>query len=126
MSGCAGVQARTPTCMSPPPLALHPCLDLRGFRVLSNADRAPVSFCFFHPSICKLGLARRLSSLEQLDVSKLCGCKVCVWVRLGAFSFLQTGGGSSLDLGLPRGLQTCGYKVWVWVWREASSSFQPP
>ena len=107
VSRCAGVgstQARTPTCMSPPSLALHPCLDLRGFWVLSNSDRAPVAFCFFHPSVSKLGLARRLSSLEQLDVSKLCGCKVCVWVRLGASSFLQTGGG---------GL------VWIWACFEA-------
>ena len=45
MRGCAGAgstQARTLTCRSPPPLALHPCLDLYGFRVLSNSDRAPV------------------------------------------------------------------------------------
>ena len=45
MKGCAGAgstQARTLTCRSPPPLALHPCLDLYGFRVLSNSDRAPV------------------------------------------------------------------------------------
>ena len=45
MRGCAGagsIQARTLTCRSPPPLALHPCLDLYGFRVLSNSDRVPV------------------------------------------------------------------------------------
>ena len=45
MRGCAeagSTQARTLTCMSPPQLALHPCLDLYGFRVLSNSDRAPV------------------------------------------------------------------------------------
>ena len=45
MRGCAGAgstQARTPICTSPPPLALHPGLDLYGFRVLSNSDRAPV------------------------------------------------------------------------------------
>ena len=45
MRGCAGAgstQARTPICTSPPPLALHPRLDLYGFRVLSNSDRAPV------------------------------------------------------------------------------------
>ena len=47
MRGCAGAgstQARTLTRMSPPPLALHPCLDLYRFRlrVLSNSDRAPV------------------------------------------------------------------------------------
>ena len=43
--GCTGAgstHARTPTCMSSPPLALHPRLDLHGFRVLSNSDRAPV------------------------------------------------------------------------------------
>ena len=45
MRGCAGAgstQTRTPICTSPPPLALHPGLDLYGFRVLSNSDRAPV------------------------------------------------------------------------------------
>ena len=45
MRGCAGAgstRARTPICTSPPPLALHPRLDLYGFRVLSNSDRAPV------------------------------------------------------------------------------------
>ena len=45
MRGCAGAgstQARTPVCTSPPSLALHPRLDLYGFRVLSNSDRAPV------------------------------------------------------------------------------------
>ena len=42
MRGCAGAgstQARTPIS---PPLALHPRLDLYGFRVLSNSDSAPV------------------------------------------------------------------------------------
>ena len=45
MRECAGAgstQARTPICTSPPLLALHPRLDLYGFRVLSNSDRAPV------------------------------------------------------------------------------------
>ena len=45
MRGCAGAgstQARTPICMSPPQLALHPRVDLHGFRVLLNSDRAPV------------------------------------------------------------------------------------
>ena len=45
MRGCDGAgstQARTPMCTSPPPLALHPGLDLYGFRVLSNSDRALV------------------------------------------------------------------------------------
>ena len=45
MTGCAGAkrtQACTLTCMSPPPLVLHPCLDLYGLRALSNSDRAPV------------------------------------------------------------------------------------
>ena len=48
MRGCAGAgstQACTPICTSPPPLALHPRLDLYGFRVLSNSDRAPVFLC---------------------------------------------------------------------------------
>ena len=43
MSGRAGAestQARAPTCISPPPLALHPRLNLYGFRVLLNSDRA--------------------------------------------------------------------------------------
>ena len=47
MSGRAGAesaQARAPTCISPPPLALHPRLNLYGFRVLLNSDRAIVIF----------------------------------------------------------------------------------
>ena len=47
MSGCAGAestQARAPICTSPPPLALHPRLNLYGFRVLLNSDRAFVIF----------------------------------------------------------------------------------
>ena len=45
VTGCAdagSTQARTLTCMSPPPPPLHPCLDLYGFRALSNSDRVPV------------------------------------------------------------------------------------
>ena len=37
MSGRAGAestQARAPSCISPPPLALHPRLNLYGFRAL--------------------------------------------------------------------------------------------
>ena len=47
MSGCAGAestQARAPTCISPPPLGLHPRLDLYGFRVLLSSDRALAIF----------------------------------------------------------------------------------
>ena len=47
MSGHAGAestQARAPICISPPPLALHPRLNLYGFRVLLNSDRAFVIF----------------------------------------------------------------------------------
>ena len=48
----------------------------------------------------------------------------CTGAMFGS-SFLQTEE-SSLDLGLPRGLQTGGYKVWVWVWLEASILFSQP
>ena len=47
MSGRAGAestQARAPICISPPALALHPRLNLYGFRVLLNSDRAFVVF----------------------------------------------------------------------------------
>ena len=47
MSGRAGAestQARAPICMSPPPLALYRRLNLSGFRVRLNSDRAFVVF----------------------------------------------------------------------------------
>ena len=100
--GCAGAgstQARALTCMSSPQLAFYPCFDLYRFRVLSNSDRAPVLLCVFcscpdqAAARFGLGLARgflcllRLSlswrpSLEQMDLSRLDGCKVWVWVWL--------------------------------------------
>ena len=51
--------------------------------------------------------ARKLSSLERLTWPD------CTGAMFGS-SFLQTEE-SSLDLGLPRGLQSGGYKVWVWL-----------
>ena len=77
MRGCTGAgstQARTLTCMSPPPLALHPCLDLYGFRVLSNSDRAPV-FLIFCSCLDQagarfgLGLARGFLCLLRLSLA---------------------------------------------------------
>ena len=105
MRGCAGAgstQARTLTCMSPPPLALHPCLDLCAFRDLSNSDRAPV-FVFvlctcldqagarFEPGFAR-GLPATSQALNQWNLSRLDECKVWVWVWLEASSFLQTEG----------------------------------
>ena len=78
-----------PTGMSPPPLALHSRLDLHGLRVLSSSDRAPVSF-FLYPSISRLGLAWRLSSLEPVGHVQTC----TTGVRLGASSFFQVEGSS--------------------------------
>ena len=82
MRGCAGAgstQARTPICTSPPPLALHPGLDLYGFRVLSNSDRAPVLLLVLCTCL----------ACWKLD---LLGPKVLVWVWgwLEACRFLQT------------------------------------
>ena len=82
MTGCAGAgstQARTPICTSPPPLALHPGLDLYGFRVLSNSDRAPVLLLV----LCTCPACWKLDLL---------GPEVLVWVWgwLEAFGFLQT------------------------------------
>ena len=90
MRGCAGAgstQARTLICMSPPLLTLHPCLDLYGFRVLSNSDRAPVFVFVFRTCLDQagarfvLGLARGFLCLFwalpgvrrafQLDLSRL-------------------------------------------------------
>ena len=68
MRGCAGAgstQARTPICTSPPPLALHPGLDLYGFRVLSNSDRAPVLLIV----LCTCLACRKL------DLSRPDGCQ---------------------------------------------------
>ena len=79
MRGCAGAgstQARTPICTSPPPLALHPGLDLYGFRVLSNSDRAPVLLLV------------------------LCTCLACWKLEAG----LVRTRGASLGLGVARGL----------------------
>ena len=59
MSGRAGAgstQARAPTCISPPALALHPRLNFYGFRVLSNSDRAFVVFLFSTGCVEKLGI----------------------------------------------------------------------
>ena len=82
MRGCPGAgstQARTPICTSPPPLALHPGLDLYGFRVLSNSDRAPVLLLVLCTCL----------ACWKLD---LLGPEVLVWVWgwLEACSFLQT------------------------------------
>ena len=93
MRGCAGAgstQARTLTCRSPPPLAFHPCLDLYGFRVLSNSDRAPL-FLFVLgtrlpcPGTCldqagaRFGLALASGCLcllrLSLNLSRLDGCQ---------------------------------------------------
>ena len=59
MSGHAGAestQARAPICISPPPLALHPRLNLYGFRVLLNSDRAFVIFLLSIGWVQKLGI----------------------------------------------------------------------
>ena len=104
MRGCAGAgstQAHTPTCMSPPPMALHPRLDLHGFRFLSYSDRAPVFLLPFRPGGCavwaesgsraivllRLSLLGGPRALKQVDLSRLDRCKVWVWVWLGASSF---------------------------------------
>ena len=103
MRGCAGAgstQARTLTCMSPPPRGLHPCFDLYGFRVLPNSDHAPVflSFCTrleqagarYGPSGSSLLVFFEIEPcLNQLDLSRLHGCKAWVWVWLEASGFLQ-------------------------------------
>ena len=123
MRGCAGAgstQARTPTCTSPPPLALHPGLDLYGFRVLSNSDRAPVLILVLCTCL----------ACWKLD---LLGPEVLVWVWgwLEACSFLRTvpwldaSNLEQLDLGLQAGLvQTRRVPVWVWGWLEAFGFLQ--
>ena len=123
MRGCAGAgstQARTPICTSPPPLALHPGLDLYGFRVLSNSDRAPVLLLVLCTCL----------ACWKLD---LLGPEVLVWVWgwLEACRFLQTVPGpvasnlEQLDLGLQAGLvQTRRVPVWVWGWLEAFGFLQ--
>ena len=82
MKGCAGAgstEARTSMCTSPHPLALHPGLDLYGFRVLSNSDRVLVLLLVLCTCL----------ACWKLD---LVGPEVPVWVWgwLEAFSFLQT------------------------------------
>ena len=115
MRGCAGAgstQARTLTCTSPPPLALHPCLDRYGFRVLSNSDRAPV-FLFV---LCTCLACWKLDLL---------GPEVPVWIWgwLEALVFFSRCPDwtlpnlEQLDLGLQAGLvQTRRAPVWVWGW----------
>ena len=71
--GCAGAgstQARTLTCRSPPLLALHPCLNLYGFWVLSNSDRAPV-FLFV---LCTRSVWGWLEASSPLPDGALTGC----------------------------------------------------
>ena len=43
-AGAKSTQARAPTCGAPPPLALHPRLDLCGFRVSWLSDQSFVLF----------------------------------------------------------------------------------
>ena len=82
MRGCTGAgstQARTLTCMSPPPLALRPCLDLYGFRVLSNSDRSCLLICSLQDQAGArfgLALARLLVLIEiEVDLSRLDRCQ---------------------------------------------------
>ena len=133
-------------CRSPPHLALHPCLDLYGFRFLSNSDHAPV-FLFILctrlpcPGTCldqagaRFGLSLasgRLCLLRlSLDLSRLDQCQ---------FGF---GGGSRplvffrwcpdwmpsmlnkwtclrqvyARFGLNLASGQDGCKVWIWVWK---------
>ena len=107
-------------CTSPPPLALHPGLDLYGFRVLSNSDRAPVLLLVLCTCL----------ACWKLD---LLGPEVLVWVWgwLKACSFLPTvpwlvaSNLEQLDLGLQAGLvQTRRVPVWFWGWLEAFGFLQ--
>ena len=116
MRGCAGAGS-TLTCMSPPPLALHPCLDLYllGFSQTLIAFQpsclffAPVYFeitplpgHLSRPGGCTVwagsgsrvlvlieSLPGGLRALNQVDLSRLDGCKVWVSVWLEASSFIQ-------------------------------------
>ena len=90
--------------MSPPPLALHPCLDLYGFRVLTNPDRAPV-FLFV---LCTR-LACPGTRLDQAGTP--------FGLALAPGFFL-----SLLRLRAPPALNQV--QVWVWGWLEASGFLQ--
>ena len=124
MRGCAGAgstQARIPTCMSPPPLALHLCPDLTGFRVFSNSDRAPVSlFAFCTRLFRDWALPGDFQAMNQF-VSRLYGCKVCVWVWLGPLVFLRWRRLAGRLGGL---LLLVACRVWMWACLEASSCFR--
>ena len=72
MSGRAGaesIQARAPICISPPPLALHPRLNLYGLRVLLNSDRAVVVF-----SCLLVGFRRSLPKNQKFGLGV--GCRL--------------------------------------------------
>ena len=107
-------QARTLTCMNPPPLALHPCLDLYGFRVLSNSDRAPVFLLVLCTRLFRdWALPRHLSRPGGCAVWAGSGSKVLVLIEielawrplnLERGGLLQTTRVPGLGLGLARGL----------------------
>ena len=86
-AGAGNTHARSPTCISTPPPALQPRFDLYGLRVLSNSDRAPA--CKFIVCTCQDQAGSRLPVCLHLDLPRPDGCKVRVWVWLGASSFLQ-------------------------------------
>ena len=117
MRGCAGAgssQARTLTCMSPPPLALHPCLDRYGFRVLSNSDRAPVILIVLCTRLVRdWALPGHLSRPGGCAVWAGSGSEVLVLIAIEAAwrpsslepgGLLQTRRVPGLGLGLARGL----------------------
>ena len=107
--------------MSPRPLALHPCLDLNGFRVLSNSDSAPISLFVFCTRLFRdWALPGGFQAMSQF-VSRLYGCKICVWVWLEPLMFLRWMGLAG-RLGSLLLLVPC--RVWIWACLEASSCFR--
>ena len=74
-AGAGSTQARKVTCWSPPALALHLCLDLYGFKVLSNSNRVPVFLLVFCTCLDQagarfgLGLARSFLCLLRLSLA---------------------------------------------------------